>query len=541
MDSHASAADAVASLRGRLAAREQQLAELIDEVNFAERGQASAEEALSTARAHAGLLADTVEDLLAYASELERECLLPAFGDLDAFLATSAARRPASELRAAALRRATEALKAVTGARRDELLAVLTQPLSDESIDLITATRLAALPPTQQAPVSLEDAVACAKLLLGRKDELKVLLFDARQRMAQAVALASAAASSGGSSTGGAAGAAQAAAAAARQTQTLEARVAELNATVEQLTTERRELLARAAEHATLSQLQERFHAERDVQQRRIASLEDALREEARRKFDTDNRLEALQKAGELSLRERQAMQDEVHAVRAQLADSQRRVAVAESTGGGADAQHDLRLQLERLTREYSARVTALDGTVATLRVELATAKAAVAPAREQTDRLQQLLKDNEAMRAQLAQLQGRHLSSSSGGPPYAPGQLSAQTPGSPNGALNTSSGGASAGRGGGGGGIDGRIHAFETTIAALNGELAQVERKIGAVERHYTDEQARLVQQFDRERRQFIEERDECDMLVLKMTNELECLVRENASLKARMRGPYS
>ncbi len=85
------------------------------------------------------------------------------------------------------------------------------------------------------------------------------------------------------------------------------------------------------------------------------------------------------------------------------------------------------------------------------------------------------------------------------------------------------------------------KIRAFEMTISALNSELALLEEKIIAIERRSEDEKrdaASLLAQVTKKNR---EELEECEVVVQRLTAELEGLIHENGELKQKLRNIYS
>jgi hypothetical protein len=149
--------------------------------------------------------------------------------------------------------------------------------------------------------------------------------------------------------------------------------------------------------------------------------------------------------------------------------------------------------------------VTELQNEIASLRAEAQTSRRERAHDEAQTQQLEQLRRNNEALRRDVAQLQRQVASSRTRHDVDAPLALEA------------------------------KVRAFEVTIGQLNDELAAVDQRIADVEQQHQEERRRLVASFDAERRQYQLEREECDALVLKMTAELEFLVRENAAYRQK------
>jgi hypothetical protein len=81
------------------------------------------------------------------------------------------------------------------------------------------------------------------------------------------------------------------------------------------------------------------------------------------------------------------------------------------------------------------------------------------------------------------------------------------------------------------------KLRAFEMTTAALNNELVNLEDKIVALERKSDDEAAENSRQVGEMRRRHKSELDECHDIVSKLTTELDTLLKENTTLKQRIR----
>ena len=82
------------------------------------------------------------------------------------------------------------------------------------------------------------------------------------------------------------------------------------------------------------------------------------------------------------------------------------------------------------------------------------------------------------------------------------------------------------------------KIAVMEATIQQLSDEVSAVDARIKSMHAQHLSERERLQQQLERERTRFQQERDETDALVWRMTSELEYLVKDNALLKAKLEG---
>jgi DNA repair exonuclease SbcCD ATPase subunit len=81
------------------------------------------------------------------------------------------------------------------------------------------------------------------------------------------------------------------------------------------------------------------------------------------------------------------------------------------------------------------------------------------------------------------------------------------------------------------------KVKAFELTITALNSELAVLEDKVLAMERRAEEDAEASRHQLAAERRKHRDEMDECEGVISRMTAELEHLLEENKSLRAKIR----
>jgi hypothetical protein len=78
-------------------------------------------------------------------------------------------------------------------------------------------------------------------------------------------------------------------------------------------------------------------------------------------------------------------------------------------------------------------------------------------------------------------------------------------------------------------------------TISALNSELALLEDKIIAIERRSEDEKREAASMLAQATKKHREEMDECEVVVQRLTGELEGLILENGELKQKLRNAYS
>lgn len=493
--------------RQLLSRREFELAELIDEIVYAENEATSAKKAFAGAEANLSALQSCADNLLSYTIRLERDIIAPALGDL------AGALRSRDELSATRQGAIAAADRVPPNSRTpvfQKLFAVLIGP--SPSIAESLAKRQDVLSGAQNGtPYETEDAFVIADGLIGAKQQLQALLLDSAKRARATGDPGSPNSKSGG--TGGGAKAAE-----------LEFELQDVKSQLAKARSERDALARKVAEgfnsQATSSvstspqfvDLQAQWHAERASLQQRIRALEEAADEQRRDRLDVGNKLDSLNDALMQAHQERTLIEDELHRERQERLSALSQLQRKGTIGGGGfghmerfgDAEHELRMELDRVVREHSAQVTKMQSEMATLRAEAQTARRDRAFDEAQTAQMEQLKRNNEALRKDIARIQ-QNVSSSS----------------NRRSGLNGDDGGLA---------LEAKVKSFEATITQLNEELGHVDRRIAEVEQQHQDEKRRLVAAFDAERRQYQLEREECDALVLKMSHEIEFLVRENA-----------
>ena len=484
--------------RKKATSAEHHLAEVVDECVFAENETEEVRQELEKWKRHCSAVEDGLSNFMAYTVQIERRCLIPAIGDLHNYFAASQMFSDARMHRTVAMSRAGEALAEIPQPKRQQLLDLINKPLSQPALADVEATRKNALPPNQTAAsVPLEDALVLIGQLVRSTEELQVLLADTRQRFRNSRRQKNGEGEDKSDTNG-----VNPNFMTAEELESTEAG-RQMKQMLEQLKSERDALLVKTQSARTYEELQQQYYTEREQLQKRIAALESARHEDDKERVAVANRFETLKRALDQSYQEKGLLQEEVDKLRREAM----RAKQQQSGSLASDSEkelHSLRMEMDRMIRQHSTNVTELESTIATLRVELSNAQANASI--QQKQQLRQLHEDNESLRKSLAELQLRTASSPSA-------------------------------RAGGESTLDGKIRAFEITIGSLNTELAQMERKISAAEDRYAAERARLIAAQDQERLQYQEEREECDQLVLKMTNELESLVRENTALKVKLR----
>lgn len=77
-------------------------------------------------------------------------------------------------------------------------------------------------------------------------------------------------------------------------------------------------------------------------------------------------------------------------------------------------------------------------------------------------------------------------------------------------------------------------IH-FERTMDTMNTELRDGESRIAELQREHNDQRRQWIEDIEKERIEYQGERMECDLIVHKLTEELETLIKENKDLRER------
>jgi uncharacterized protein YdcH (DUF465 family) len=482
----------VARLERQLKEREYHLAELIDEVVYSEKVATEASQKADKVSAERHQLLKALEDVLLYTSRMEQDVLLPAFSDLDSVLRRrdkmAAARRDGL---------ASVSLLPSQSAQFRRLFDTLQHPSSSVAEALTKRQDAISLALQKNAAVATdpEDAFVLAEQLIASRGRLTSLLADAQRHAGVA---------EGTSAFAGAA--------TSSDVDALRSDLADVKSLLSQARAERDELARRIQEThdspAAFKDLQAQWHAERVALQQRVRQLEQSVDEQRRATTAAEAQREGTEAELEQARQERVLLNDELRRVRAggtviQSSSSGHHLSSSDRSG-----EHALRMELDRVVREHSAYVTQLHGEIASLRSEAQHAQRDRAYDDAQTVQLEQLRRNNEALRRDVSRLQQQVASSSRRGTGDGDDALA----------------------------LEAKVRAFETTIGALNEELSAVDRRIADVQQQQEDEKRRLVAAFDAERRQYQLEREECDALVLKMTSELEYLVRENAAWRQKL-----
>lgn len=490
-----------------------QLAELIDEVVFAEASKSECDKELLRVKAQLENTESCLQNLLAYATALESSVIVPSLLDL-----TRAIPEETLTQRAKAMAQ-LDATNNVSSRTAKLILSLKSPPAT--VVQRFQARReeiLRAQHWDQQPTVSLEEAYVLLAMFLDVKHELKILLDDTIERVAGSRSSTSSAVSASR----------QELSSLREENQNLTSEISKLKDTIAAVQSDREVLMAKLQQAAPLRELQEQFHSERDSLRTKLRRVEVELQQEREESAQVKGTLEATKAALEQTFQEKNVIERELGQYRAG------KIRLNQSSADTSGFQypqkyweeqaHKLRLELDEFSRQHSTIVTALENKISMLRMEAAegtrgvnaySSTAGSQLQRHQADQIEQLRKANDDMQQELQQLQQQFLSSNVGVAP--PSTHSSSLVGSPSPGYA----------------FDGKIYAFEQTIRVLQSELAAVESKVASVEKHYREEREKLTESFNDERRRYQAEREECDALVLRMGGEMEQLVRENDELR--------
>jgi hypothetical protein len=486
-----------------------QLAELIDEVVYAENEKVKSEIELRHVTAKLDAIESCLQNFIAYTTNLEHSVLLPAVKELSRAIPNEALSQRAQAMAQ------LDALQNLS-ARTAKLIMSLKTP-TPATLQRIQSRREDIIKSHAGADggiVDLEQAYVLVALLLESKEELRVLIDDTVERVVDLRQGSKAMSTETVTDLSKA----------KERCATLERELASQKETITAIQSDREVLMARMQHVAPFKALQEQYHSERESLITRLRTSESECKIRREEVTVLQEALDATKKALDETTHERVILEDEMSSFRrahmfdAVHGDHARGTTTLASSSMKTrnprfweDQAHRAQMDLEESERSHNTVVSRLEGQVAQLRMELSEAKERRYEHVDSAAQIDQLRRANAAMQEEIRVLQQHFLSSST---------LPLPSP-SPS------------GRGSSAFQLDERIETFETTIRSLHKELAHVEGKVQAVEDHYVAERQRMVSAFDDERRRAQQEREECDALVLRMGVEMEQLVKENDSLR--------
>lgn len=513
------------------------LAEVIDEVVFAEKCKADAESRLASHLTETEAIELILQDMIGYIIAIESSVIVPALDDVTEAIPTGTVAERArlfsdlETLRHVSPRtiRLIASMKNPTESRRERFRQRREQLLRQGSAAASSSSASA------RPPVSLDDAYALCALLLDAKEELQLLLGESRDRArgiaggsaATTALLGSAAAGSGSASRfqhnqSNGHGAATSMIQQQPQPQqpdpatqqlldTLKAQSDAVRLELDAARKEKEMLNARLNELSASAalpyeQLQQQHYKEKERLQREVRALQASEKASAEKYQYATGKLEVLSDTVAQLQEEKRLLAADLKGYRrneAALADGERVATLQLQHKQSADDAHRLRLALEAATRDHSATVARLEAQNSHLRLELTEAKQIGRPANN--EHFAQLQRTNDLLRKDLVVLQQRMLSSA--------------------GRVTDSSAA-----------FDAKVVAFEATITALNNELASLEAKIHSQEDAFAAERAAMLDDVARERARHQADKEDYDSLMQRMVDEMEKIVAENKALKERI-----
>ncbi|KAF5221046.1 hypothetical protein ECC02_005912 [Trypanosoma cruzi] len=463
--------------------RELHLAELIDEVVYAEDGKDKAVRRAESARYLVNQLEGMVQNLLGYLKVIEGDILLPAFLELSCVMPQEPLK--SREVIAQTLEKIVEDS---LSSRTKKLIAAVRE-IPSETKNL--ATREVFMRTVAKESVSVEDAIVLSGLLLERKEELTAFMDDLRDRVQYIL-----------------------------QGNRSESPGEGMNRSVGTIKNA-------CFDHEELQEKLRRVENERDALRQQILSRgENTLRmnpafqeeTEALGKQFLDSRyllskaqsnsqamgvrVEALEREIEEMCREKKMLQNEVQFLKRDQISRSRFYAEERRVEEGSK---QLRAELDRIISEHAVIIAATESKMADLRAQntiLLTEKQEYKQHMDDKNhQIANLQRTNDLLRRELFELQQKILSSS------------------PSSIKNEHSE---------------SVQGLESTVAGLTAELNALERRLADVSARNQEERKQIVAQYEEERSRYKAERQECDALVERMANELEKLAMENRSLRA-------
>ena len=508
--------DAYRKVQLELDRTQRHLAEIIDEVVFAEKQKRDAEDELESFKKEGSTMEQIVQNLIGYVIALENGVLIPAIDELSEVVPAGTVHERAKMFER------MEQLRYVS-ARTVRLIAGLKAP-SGANRERFRQRREHLMRHDDNSALNLDDVYALCSMLLDAKDELQLLLADTKERAAKLARNANNKNLDLGGNRGGSQqllrgepGSPEAKAA-AQQREELQRQLEKARLDVEAVKKER-DMLSKELTAATQSAnvnpyqgLQQEYNIDKERLQRRIQELETETRKANSASAFSNQRVDVLQETIDQLQEEKRLLANDFRAFR------RGQPTGAAADGGGGDNKRGgsgmsrgyegeanrLRLELDALMRDHSSTVTKLEAQNATLRLELAEARQLSRP--NVQEHYAQLQRTNELLRKDLVVLQQRLLSSN---PRIHDPKAS----------------------------FDQKVQAFEITVSSLNTELEHMEEKIAILEKNATEERNQMVSGMDRERQQYQAEKEEYDTLMQKMVDEMDAIVKENSELKTRLR----
>ncbi|RNF19242.1 uncharacterized protein Tco025E_04196 [Trypanosoma conorhini] len=468
----------IEKLDSDLKRRELHLAELIDEVVYAEDGKEKAVRRAEAARYLVSQLEVMLQDLLGYLKVVEGNILLPAFLELSRVVPHEplASREVISQT--------LEKIAEESLSSRTKKLIAAVRELPSETRN--RATREVFMRTVTEESVSVEDAIVLSGLLLENKDELSALLNDLRERvqcllrgnrpdpLVDEKSRTVGAIKNGYPNKG------------------------ELQAKLRRVEQERdalrEQVLSQGGNPPGVNRV---LQDEMEAMEKQLFDARHWLSTEQADSKNVRGRMETLEKDMEQLHQEKEMLQREVKELR--------RDQVSRSRSYAEEEVQQLRAELDRVVSGNAAARVAAESQMADLRARntiLLTEKQEYEErAKHKDHQIASLQLANDALRRELFEVQQRALSSS----PNAPANEGSE-----------------------------QVRRLENTVASLTTELNTLERRLADASARHQDERKHIIAQFEEDRSRYKAECQTLDALVERMANELEQLAMENNSLRA-------
>jgi len=228
--------------------------------------------------------------------------------------------------------------------------------------------------------------------------------------------------------------------------------------------------------------------------QRRVDELtleRDSIRQDMERAAAHDKkmlaaRFETILRAAEKAAMEKNLLQEELNALQRNYAATESALDQARALQQEREDIHRLRIELEQIKRENATKLSRLEEDNVMLRAQLNTGSMAPEVATAMRLQISQLQEQNDKLRDENSKLRAQI------------------------------------------------IH-IERTVDTMNTELRDGESRIAELQREHNDQRRQWIEDTEKERIEYQGERMECDLIVHKLTEELETLIKENKDLRER------
>ncbi|RNF11480.1 hypothetical protein TraAM80_00926 [Trypanosoma rangeli] len=472
----------IEKLDGDLKKRELHLAELIDEVVYAEDSKDKAVRRAEAARYLVDQLEVMLQDLLGYLKVIEANILLPAFLELLRVV-------PHEPLTSREV--VNQTLEKIAenslSSRTKKLIATVRElPSGTQN----RATREVFMRTVTEESVKVDDAIVLSGLLLANKDELLALLDDLKERVQYALQGNRPEALVDGRNRG------------VGSIKNVYPNIEELQDKLHRMEKERdklrEQMLSQGDNPRGINHI---LQGEMAAMEKQLSDACHWLSTEQSNSQKMLGRMKTLEKDVEQLYQEKEMLQREVKELRRDQVGRSRSYAEERRE----EELQQLKMELDRVMSGHAAACAATESQLADLRAQNAILLAEKQEYKERIDdkdhQIASLQVANDVLRRELFELQQKVLSSSH--------TVSANEDSE-------------------------HVQRLEATVACLTTELNALERRLSDVSARHQDERKKIIAQFEEEHGRYKAERQECDSLVERMANELEQLAMDNRSLRA-------